>query len=155
MLTPENKINGEFDALEKSKSSANYTWGFGAEGCVNIDEDKRAAIVIQDYYSHIKAGARKLENQNVYVIRYAREDKSELEKEIERSEYILELDDDWDEEGACKYKPETWQRAVDYLKGYLHWMRKKNGIDIDVPKISHGPTVVLMFYGKRKNIDYY
>ncbi len=62
-----------------------------------------------------------------------------LEEEIERSKYILNFEEDWDDEGAGKYKPETWERGIKYLKGHARWLKKNRGISIDTPTISHGP----------------
>lgn len=62
-----------------------------------------------------------------------------LEEEIEHSKYILNFEEDWDDEGASKYKPETWNRGIKYLKGHARWLKENRGISIDTPKISHGP----------------
>lgn len=63
----------------------------------------------------------------------------ETEAEIQRSRRLLELEDDWDEEGSPGYSEETWSRAIEYLRrqSWVCWLRY--GVTIPNPRISPGP----------------
>ncbi len=95
----------------------------GGYACVKVEERS----IGDDYISNVYRDIRKNNN-------------SELDKEIERSKYILGFENDWDEEGASKYKRETWDRGIRYLEGHARWLKENRNIVIDVPNISHGPN---------------
>ena len=63
----------------------------------------------------------------------------ELFKSIEKSKYILELEDDWDDEGSPAYDKTTWIRAIEFIYNYTKKIYDELGILIDSPKISQGP----------------
>ena len=55
-----------------------------------------------------------------------------LSKEIDEARKMLELDNDWDGEGAVKISRKTWQKALDFLNRHkLMWELEQN-----VPTIS-------------------
>lgn len=93
------------------------------DACVKADERN----ICDNYISIPHGNTRKNNNR-------------ELEKEIEHSKYILSFENDWDEEGAGKYKRETWNRGIKYLEGHARWLKENRNIIIDVPKVSHGPN---------------
>ena len=65
---------------------------------------------------------------------------NELENAIVKSEWLLTLEDDWDDEGAQKYSRETLDRALLFLKNHMQWAREKNGAALAVPRILPGPN---------------
>lgn len=58
---------------------------------------------------------------------------------IEKSKSILLLEEDWDDAGATKYEEQTWVAAIKFLLDYANTLHRDFNIDIDVPKIYHGP----------------
>ena len=58
---------------------------------------------------------------------------------IEASKTILDLDDDWDDEGSVGYVEATWARAVDYLEKSAERLWDMHGIVLDPPEILPGP----------------
>lgn len=62
-----------------------------------------------------------------------------LENVYKKSEYIIHLEDDWNDDGASKYDFEDWKKALSFVNDYattiLHDFNKK----IESPKIYHGP----------------
>lgn len=62
----------------------------------------------------------------------------QLESEIERSRWILNLPENWDGEGAAAYTKWTWQRAIVFLKQQAEHVREC-GSELDIPKILPGP----------------
>lgn len=54
---------------------------------------------------------------------------------IKKSEYILNLPNNWDDEGSETYAYETWLGAVSFLLNYALEVFRKEGRVIDVPKI--------------------
>ncbi len=58
---------------------------------------------------------------------------------IEKSKYILDLQDNWDDEGSQGYTKETWYRAIQFIGNYAKWILNCFDTVIDTPKISHGP----------------
>ena len=62
-----------------------------------------------------------------------------LFKEIDKSQYILKLDDDWDDAGGEKYQTQTWVNATSFLMRYAKALHDDFNIVINSPKIYHGP----------------
>ncbi len=60
---------------------------------------------------------------------------SSIIEEIKRSEYILNLKGDWDEEGAEKVNENTWCSAVRFLINYSQYLLDSN-IVIEAPEIN-------------------
>ena len=63
----------------------------------------------------------------------------EVEEAIRGSEKILQLKDDWDEEGSPGYKLETWQRAVDFVRVHCYKAWRISGKPVPAPIIFPGP----------------
>ncbi len=64
---------------------------------------------------------------------------AEVEKAIATSRYILDLEENWDDEGASRYSPVTWQRATEFLKKQAVTTWEVHGTMIPVPRILPGP----------------
>lgn len=62
-----------------------------------------------------------------------------LESAYSKSEYILNLEDDWDDEGACKYHFEIWKKALEFINTYALTLFVDFNKKIDIPRIYHGP----------------
>ncbi|MGV3704590.1 MAG: hypothetical protein ACO1NU_04355 [Arcticibacter sp.] len=69
-----------------------------------------------------------------------------LAEEIERSKYMLELPDNWDDEGAIGYTVETWIKAIKFLINYSTSILNTTGKTIFIPKIYHGPEGSIDIY---------
>jgi hypothetical protein len=63
----------------------------------------------------------------------------ELARRIDQSRRILELEDDWDDEGSPGYEEATWRAAVAIIAATAnaYWQSKRRPIPI--PTISEGP----------------
>ena len=66
-----------------------------------------------------------------------------LEEEIQRSQKILDLEEDWDGDGACAYATETWQKAVFFLRNLIGGL-PEHALEIEaseelIPEILPGP----------------
>lgn len=77
-----------------------------------------------------------LESETIAVLPY---ELRSLVDEIEKSKYILELEDDWDDEGSIGYKKETWIKSIKFIVSYAIWFKDNYNKIIEVPKIYHGP----------------
>ena len=62
-----------------------------------------------------------------------------LAEAIRVSRYILDLEDDWDEEGSPRFNEATWKRATNFVKQIALSYRQSAGIWIDPPRILPGP----------------
>jgi hypothetical protein len=63
-----------------------------------------------------------------------------LSNAIRASRYILDLDDDWDEEGSQRFNETTWKRATNFITQVAVSFRKQpDGFWIDPPRILPGP----------------
>lgn len=63
-----------------------------------------------------------------------------LAEAIRASRYILDLEDDWDEEGSPRFNEATWQRATNFVKQVVSSFRQQpNGFWVDPPRILPGP----------------
>ena len=58
---------------------------------------------------------------------------------IRKSESILLLEDDWDDAGSLKYDKHTWVASIKFLLDYANTLYQDFNIEIDAPKIYHGP----------------
>lgn len=63
---------------------------------------------------------------------------SPLFNEIIKSKYILNLGNDWDDEGSIGYKKETWIEAIKFTVKYALWVKDQFGQIIFTPNIYHG-----------------
>lgn len=59
----------------------------------------------------------------------------EIEAAIELSRRILDLPEDWDEQGAVAIQEATWLRATHFLWRHAHWLLRVRDLEIEVPKI--------------------
>jgi hypothetical protein len=73
--------------------------------------------------------------QNIFLKKYFV--LSSLGSVIEKSKYIIDLQDDWDDEGSIGYKEETWRKSVDFLIEYVEWVYSKFN-KFYIPSIYHG-----------------
>lgn len=62
-----------------------------------------------------------------------------LIENIKKSEAILLLEDDWDENGSDKYLESTWIAAIKFLLDYANTLFANFNKEIDAPKIYTGP----------------
>lgn len=65
---------------------------------------------------------------------------SYLVDSIKKSEYIIELKEDWDDNNSIGYKYETWKSSIKFLMGFAVAIYERVNIQIDIPKIYHGPN---------------
>lgn len=63
-----------------------------------------------------------------------------LENAYQKSEYIINLEDDWDDEGSLKYDFEVWKRALTFVNHYSTSLLLDFNKKIELPKIYHGPN---------------
>ena len=59
-----------------------------------------------------------------------------LERSIEDARYILELEDDWDENGAVAVAPSTWNVATAFLQNLTLWAYKYRSLVLGALSIS-------------------
>lgn len=65
---------------------------------------------------------------------------SYLEKSFIDSEYIIQLEDNWDDEGASKYDLQTWYKSLNFVNNYANTLFLDFNKKIIPPKIYHGPS---------------
>lgn len=93
----------------------------------------------------------KIQLTNEYIIDISYQFQNLIE-EIEKSKYILELPDDWDDEGSPKYEEEVFINAIEFLIKSVQDIKDEFDVIIDTPKILHGPdgSIDVLW----KNADY-
>ncbi|MGI9105097.1 MAG: hypothetical protein ACR2G4_02485 [Pyrinomonadaceae bacterium] len=62
-----------------------------------------------------------------------------IKQVIESSRSILNLQNDWDEEGSSGYTVETWGRATRFIRRVALAFKNDMGKWVDAPKITPGP----------------
>jgi hypothetical protein len=62
-----------------------------------------------------------------------------LAEEMQRSRALLDLPDDWDEEGSPAYAETTWLRAAGFLAENASRLWEEYGVVIEAPRIRKGP----------------
>jgi hypothetical protein len=58
---------------------------------------------------------------------------------VEKSEYILDLPEDWDDEGSPRYERETWERAVKFVLRNAVELWRKERVRVEPPALHNGP----------------
>lgn len=77
----------------------------------------------------------------------------ELRDAVTESRWILELPDDWDNEGACSYREETWVRAQEFLFRLAVESEKTFNFLIPLPRILPGPDGSIDLHWKTDNYE--
>lgn len=62
-----------------------------------------------------------------------------LENAILKSKYILELKDDWDDEGSVGYTIDSLISAIDFVLKFNNWIVSISRGTLYTPKFHHGP----------------
>ena len=62
-----------------------------------------------------------------------------LAEAIQSSRGILDLADDWDEEGSLAYKEATWNRAAELVEKTAVAFHSRFGVWVDPPRLLPGP----------------
>jgi hypothetical protein len=65
---------------------------------------------------------------------------SEVAEAIEKSRYILDLPDDWDDEGSPGYALETWERAARFVLQNAVELWRSAQLRVVAPAIHNGPA---------------
>lgn len=76
-------------------------------------------------------------NENYYI--ELNETNLFLENPIIESKYILELKDDWDDEGAVGYNIDSLTTAIDFVMKFNNWIVSISKGILYTPKFHHGP----------------
>lgn len=58
---------------------------------------------------------------------------------IEKSKYILDLKDNWDDEGSEGYEELSWIASIKFILDYAKALYNDFNVKIDIPKIYQGP----------------
>lgn len=58
---------------------------------------------------------------------------------IEKSREMLDLPDNWDDEGSPAYDEATWRRAITFLVSNMFGFWQEHGVFPEVPTIDQGP----------------
>jgi hypothetical protein len=66
---------------------------------------------------------------------------------------ILDLKDNWDEEGAKSYKKETWERATEFTKKFCFILWRQTQKLINPPNILPGPDGSIDIHWKTAKFD--
>lgn len=61
------------------------------------------------------------------------------------AKYILNLEDDWDENGGLVYEEEVWKKAAEFLITYFKWIKTIYDGNLYMPKMYHGPNGTIDF----------
>jgi hypothetical protein len=76
---------------------------------------------------------------------------TEINEAIQESRYILNLKDDWDDEGSIGYEESTLNRATHFLTDMAKTALISFDVIIDAPKIYHGPHGSIDMLWKNEN----
>lgn len=72
-----------------------------------------------------------------------------IERELTYSYRLLDLPDDWDDEGSPGYGESTLLRAHTLIRGAVQRFVMQTGVDVPVPHIGAGPNGSIDLYWKR------
>ncbi|WP_299124172.1 hypothetical protein [uncultured Tenacibaculum sp.] len=63
----------------------------------------------------------------------------ELESVFLEGKYILDLKDDWDDEGAIGYTEQSWESGASFIIDFYKWLLSVFSGDLYFPMMHHGP----------------
>lgn len=72
-----------------------------------------------------------------------------LHEAIDKSKYILDLPNDWDDQGSPAYNRNVWENVIIFLKKWDEFLNHK----MIVPKIWHGPDGGIDIYFDSNNFE--
>jgi len=76
-----------------------------------------------------------------------------IDRILESSRTILELEDDWDEQGASAYSESTWQRMCGFLRRQAALAQQIAGRDLPLPDILPGPKGSVDLHWKSPELE--
>ena len=76
-----------------------------------------------------------------------------LQLAIRKSRRILKLKDNWDDQGSHGYTEDTWNRAVDFLRGLAVSARTRFSATLPVPSIGPAESGSIDFYWEMESAD--
>jgi hypothetical protein len=110
------------------------------QGRFSLGISSRWESDVMDEFHHIGAqslsGGRRVEMH------------SGIQEAITASSSILELEDDWDDQGSPRYSEATWRRASEFLLRQADLARVSLGRELPVPKILPGPNASIDLHWK-------
>jgi hypothetical protein len=78
---------------------------------------------------------------------------SKLAQEITDSKWMLELEENWNEEGALPVSKNVWERASMFLWNHAEALVNYSGLILDTPDIAPNPDGGIGFYWKTGNYE--
>nr|WP_315396828.1 hypothetical protein [uncultured Sphingobacterium sp.] len=100
-------------------------------------------IVLEDNVFEINIA---VENRNIALYQY-KDKKFEINKSLnyltkvfKKSEYILALETDWDDNEAISYSVDDWSKSINFLIQFSEAIYHKFNKKIESPEIYHGPN---------------
>jgi len=82
---------------------------------------------------------------------YTKKDFKLIDEAVKKSEYILEIEDNWDGEGSPGYSESTWKKAINFIYLYAEEIWNKLNINISPPDILPGPEGSIDLHWKEDN----
>jgi hypothetical protein len=76
-----------------------------------------------------------------------------IEQTIQKSRSILDLEDDWDDQGSVRCSPPAWEKATRFLRKQALAGLEKNGVAIPVPRIGPGPDGSIDLHWKTQSFE--
>jgi len=76
-----------------------------------------------------------------------------IREAIESSRSILELENDWDDQGSPKYSESTWRRACSFLIEQAIFSRRVLGAELPSPKVQPGPDASIDLHWKIERFE--
>ncbi|CAM3390775.1 hypothetical protein [Zobellia roscoffensis] len=98
---------------------------------------KSKVLKINNIILHIPAGFEKL-NQ-VFL----------------QAKYILDLEEDWDDEGGNVYEEDVWKQSAEFLISYLKWIKNIYDGVLYMPKMYHGPNGSIDFVWDEEDFRFF
>jgi hypothetical protein len=79
---------------------------------------------------------------------------SDLEAAIRKSRYLLELPDNWDDEGSPKIREDTWRRVADFLLENARGLSAVRPVSLEAPVITPGPdgSIDILWSDERRQL---
>lgn len=76
-----------------------------------------------------------------------------LDIEIKKSEYILDLKENFDGEGSVSYTYDVWKKATEFTKRLFEYYYSVYGDTPSIPKIYHGPNNTIDIFWTNRMFD--
>ncbi len=148
LIRMNDNVNGDREPTAKERLRIPSPAEWNAESGI---DDWRSKWEPQD----LRPSSFHIVGSDVFVskIEQAADPLSTINAAIDESRKLMDLPDNWDDEGSPPYSERTWRRATEFLRNHALWLWERHETVLEVPQILPGPNGGIDLYWKNENAE--